>query len=140
MQTTFAHHTPPDFCGQASRFRDRAHFERNRCILTRRATQKLKRVAQILRGHPELTLTEVEGHADERGTDQHNDEIARKRAVTVRQYLIKQGISADRLVAKSYGRRRPVATGCGNLPSLPQRKACWQKNRRVVFTVLKRSR
>ncbi|WP_297323073.1 peptidoglycan-associated lipoprotein Pal, partial [uncultured Bartonella sp.] len=94
------------------------------------AQQTLTRQAQWLQRYPQYTIT-VEGHADERGTREYNIALGQRRAVAARDYLISQGVAANRMRTISYGKERPVAV-C----DAPQ---CWNQNRRAV-TVLNNAR
>lgn len=86
----------------------------------------LDRQAQWLKRNGQYRIT-IEGHADERGTREYNLALAERRATTVRNYLVNQGIPADRLTVVSYGKERPTA--------ITSDEAAWAQNRRAV-TVL----
>jgi peptidoglycan-associated lipoprotein len=69
----------------------------------------------------------IEGHCDERGTEQYNLVLGERRAVAAMNYLAKRGIASNRLSVVSYGEERPAC---------PERtRACWAKNRRAQFKV-----
>lgn len=82
--------------------------------------------AKWLTDHPESQML-IEGHADERGTNEYNLALGERRARTARDYLITHGLSADRVSTVSYGEERPVCT--------EKNDACWTLNRRVEFLV-----
>jgi peptidoglycan-associated lipoprotein len=69
----------------------------------------------------------VEGHCDERGTDEYNLALGERRALAVRRYLIALGISADRVHTISYGEEKPADPG--------HDETAWAKNRRAEFKV-----
>ena len=69
----------------------------------------------------------IEGHCDERGTNEYNLALGERRAVATMNYLIKQGIAADRISVISYGEERPTC--------VQRNEACWAKNRRAQFRV-----
>ena len=69
----------------------------------------------------------IEGHADEQGTREYNLARGARRAAAVQNFLISQGVAANRLRTISYGKERPVAV-CDDI-------SCWSQNRRAV-TVL----
>jgi peptidoglycan-associated lipoprotein len=72
-------------------------------------------------------LVLIEGHCDERGTEQYNLVLGERRAVAAMSYLIKRGVASNRLSVVSYGEERPAC---------PERTgACWAKNRRAQFKV-----
>lgn len=66
-------------------------------------------VVDVLQKNPGITLVEVQGHTDSRGTDAYNMRLSQRRAEAARQYLINKGISPSRLRAVGYGERRPIA-------------------------------
>jgi peptidoglycan-associated lipoprotein len=72
----------------------------------------------------------IEGHCDERGTNEYNLALGDRRAKAAMNYLVAQGISADRMTIVSYGEERPVCT--------EHNEACWAKNRRAHFRVKER--
>jgi peptidoglycan-associated lipoprotein len=69
----------------------------------------------------------VEGHCDERGTDEYNLALGERRALAVRRYLVALGVSADRVHTISYGEEKPAVVGSD--------EAAWSKNRRAEFKV-----
>ncbi|MEN2994547.1 MAG: peptidoglycan-associated lipoprotein Pal [Thermodesulfovibrio sp.] len=87
----------------------------------------LKKVASVLQKYPKLRLI-IEGHCDERGTNEYNFALGQKRANSAKQYLISLGISSTRIDIISYGEEKPLCT--------EQNEACWQKNRRAHFVFI----
>jgi peptidoglycan-associated lipoprotein len=71
---------------------------------------------------------ELEGHADSRGTIEYNLALGAKRAKAVKDYLVTQGIAADRLSTISYGKELPL---CHD-----ENETCWARNRRVHGVIL----
>jgi peptidoglycan-associated lipoprotein len=69
---------------------------------------------------------QIEGHCDERGTTEYNLALGERRAASVRDFLIRQGVEARRLSTISYGEERPAVTGASN-------EATWSRNRRAEF-------
>ena len=69
----------------------------------------------------------VEGHCDERGTDEYNLALGERRALAVRRYLVALGVAADRLHTISYGEEKPADPA--------STEAAWAKNRRAEFKV-----
>ncbi|MFN7135261.1 MAG: peptidoglycan-associated lipoprotein Pal [Myxococcales bacterium] len=99
-------------------------FEFNESKLTSEAEQVLRSNAQCLKeGKGNVTL---EGHADERGTEEYNLHLGEKRANAVKRYLVTLGVDANRLKTVSYGEERP-ANNASN-------EAAWAENRRVEFS------
>jgi peptidoglycan-associated lipoprotein len=82
--------------------------------------------AQKLRDDTTLVVI-IEGHCDERGTTEYNLALGQRRADSVRNALISEGVSADQLDTVSYGEERPVAYGSD--------EASWSQNRRGVITI-----
>ncbi len=72
-------------------------------------------------------LVLIEGHCDERGTNEYNLALGERRAKATMNYLVSQGIQANRITIISYGEERPVCT--------EKTEACWAKNRRANFLV-----
>ena len=69
----------------------------------------------------------IEGHCDERGTNEYNLALGERRAKATMNYLVSQGVAAARITVVSYGEERPVCT--------EHTEACWAKNRRAHFLV-----
>ena len=105
---------------------DRVFFETDSSALTAQSQATLGKQVQWLMQYSQYTFT-VEGHADERGTREYNLALGARRASAVRDFMIAQGIPANRMKTVSYGKERPVAV-CDDI-------SCWSQNRRAV-TVL----
>jgi len=99
-------------------------FEYDAYTLTAQAQAILARNAEWLRQNPTASLT-IEGHCDERGSDEYNLALGEKRAEAVRKYLVTLGVAADRLSIISYGEERPALAGHG--------EEVWAQNRRAEF-------
>ncbi|MFA7325061.1 MAG: OmpA family protein [Candidatus Kapaibacterium sp.] len=69
---------------------------------------ELERVAYLLNNYPKIAQVEIAGYSDDIGGDDYNKNLSLKRAESVRDYLIKQGVRSDRLVANGYGEESPV--------------------------------
>lgn len=84
--------------------------------------------AQIawLRQYPDRVIL-IEGHADEQGTREYNLALGARRAASVRNYMVSQGILESRISVVSYGKERPLAV-CSS-------EECWSRNRRAVTVV-----
>ena len=87
----------------------------------------LNRIAQSLNNYPE-TRIQVNGYTDSTGKDAHNQELSQRRANTVAQYLIAQGVSSSRIVANGFGSSNPIASN-----STPDGRL---QNRRVEIKIL----
>jgi peptidoglycan-associated lipoprotein len=102
---------------------DRIFFDTDSTVIRADAQQTLARQAQWLNQYGNYGIT-VEGHADERGTREYNLALSARRAAATRDYLVSQGVAANRVRTISYGKERPVAV-CDNI-------SCWSQNRRAV--------
>jgi outer membrane protein OmpA-like peptidoglycan-associated protein len=103
-------------------------FEVDRAELTRESLAVLDRLVEVLVQRTEVQKVRVEGHTDSTGDDQHNLELSQARAQSVVNYLVKNGIAADRLEAQGFGETRPLQKG-----DSPDVQAT---NRRVEFHIL----
>ena len=83
--------------------------------------------AEWLKSNPSARV-EIEGHCDDRGTNEYNLALGAKRAQSAREYLSTLGVAADRLSTISYGEEIPVCR--------EQTDSCWRQNRRARFVVL----
>ncbi len=72
----------------------------------------------------------VEGHCDERGTEEYNLALGEKRAKSAQDYLLSMGIGSDRMKIISYGKSQPIDPGHDD--------ASWQMNRRAQFIVIEK--
>ena len=105
---------------------DRVFFATDRHDLSPEAQQTLVKQAQWFAANPGTTAV-IEGHADERGTREYNLALGARRANSVRDFLVGQGVDPGRLRTVSYGKERPVAL-CSD-------ESCWSQNRRAVTVV-----
>ena len=90
------------------------------------ARERLAKVSGIVLAYPTLKLS-VEGHTDSIGSDDYNQQLSEKRAASVREYLVQQGIASDSIVATGFGKTSPVATN-----DTPEGR---QQNRRVELVL-----
>lgn len=86
--------------------------------------------AAFLANHPAVKVV-IEGHCDERGSDEYNLSLGESRADKIKNGLIREGVSSDRIKVISYGKERPFCSSAEN-------DACWQQNRRAHFALLAR--
>lgn len=104
------------------------HFEFDRSDLSAEARETLKKIADLMQTYPSWTL-DISGHCDERGTIEYNLALGERRARSAKNYLVRLGISADRISTISYGEERsmdPRST-----------EEAWAKNRRCEFGFIK---
>jgi peptidoglycan-associated lipoprotein len=91
------------------------------------ARETLRSNANWLKTNPSARA-EIEGHSDERGTNEYNLALGARRAQTAKDFLATLGIKADRLSTISYGEEIPTCKDAS--------ETCWQRNRRARFVVL----
>ena len=116
---------PPEQFVPVPRLAD-IHFDYDAYTIRPEDTPILDENAAWIRANP-AGLVLIEGHADERGTDDYNLGLGDLRAAAARNYLIAYGIPAEQMVAISYGRERPACT--------EHSEACWARNRRARFLI-----
>lgn len=106
------------------------HFANDKYSLTPAAKEILQRNIRNLKEHPGLEI-EIQGHTSAIGSDEHNLKLSVRRAETVKDYLIKEGIAENRLTAKGYGEKTP------EVPEKKPKKesAAAKTNRRVHFEI-----
>ena len=88
----------------------------------------LKSNIKILKANPTVNI-QIEGHCDERGTEEYNRALGERRALAIRERLAKAGISPDRLRTVSFGEDKPLALG--------HDEAAWRQNRRGELILLR---
>ncbi|MDO9584153.1 MAG: peptidoglycan-associated lipoprotein Pal [Desulfomicrobium sp.] len=103
---------------------DRIYFAFDKSDLSDQSRQILAEKAELLKAHPALTLL-IEGHCDERGTNEYNMALGERRARAAYEYLVLLGIEAGRLTIISYGEEYPAVPGSN--------EEAWAKNRRDEF-------
>lgn len=101
------------------------HFDYNQFVLRADAVQKLNANAEKMKAKPVSTVWRIEGNCDERGTQEYNLALGEKRALAVREYLMKLGVPGDRVITISYGEENPVQDG--------HDESAWKFNRRAEF-------
>ena len=98
------------------------YFEFDKSSLTSKSIQTLKSAVDALNENSTIEVT-LSGHADERGTREYNLALGQRRAESVSDYLVLNGIKKSRITVKSFGEEKPLAYG--------QNEASYAKNRRV---------
>jgi peptidoglycan-associated lipoprotein len=104
----------------------RIHFAYNQFTLDDQARATLEQNALYLRKNPTQKVV-IEGHCDERGSDEYNLALGERRAVAARNYLVSLGIPAERLSIISYGEEQPLVAAAN--------EDAWSQNRRAEFKV-----
>lgn len=108
-----------------------AFFAFDAATLDADAEEALRQSAAWLRQHPELRIR-VEGHCDERGTEQYNLALGDRRAHTAASYLAALGFEGSRIETVSYGEERPFEEGSN--------EEAWAQNRRAHLALAGRRR
>jgi peptidoglycan-associated lipoprotein len=102
------------------------YFDFDKYAIRSRDAEILDANARWLRANKDAVVL-IEGHCDERGTEEYNLSLGDRRAKATVDYLVAQGIAPARLVTISYGKERPQCS--------EHNEACWAKNRRAHFLV-----
>lgn len=89
---------------------DKVFFRTNSDRILSRSNRLLNNVAQVINNHPEITLVRVEGHTDDRGDDDYNMDLSRRRAEAVVAYLVRKDVEAGRLRAAGFGETNAIET------------------------------
>jgi peptidoglycan-associated lipoprotein len=100
------------------------YFDFDKSTIRPGDAQILDASAAYLKANPDQ-LVLIEGHCDERGTNEYNLALGERRAKAAMSYLAAQGIAADRITVISYGKERPVCA--------EKTAACWSQNRHDRF-------
>ena len=98
------------------------HFEFDKYDIRHGDVAILKENAEILKKYPKVKI-QVEGHCDERGTNEYNLALGERRANSTKNYLISLGVSSERISSISYGEEKPLDPG--------HSEEAWAKNRRA---------
>jgi len=105
---------------------DDVQFEFDSANLSTEAQDILRRKAEWLKENPRAKVI-IEGHCDERGTNEYNLALGDRRAFSAKSFLVDLGISASRLTTVSYGEERPIDSRSD--------EDAWAKNRRAHFVI-----
>ncbi len=103
-------------------------FDYDKSVVRPNEVGKLQPVIAALKASPQNKLL-IEGHCDERGTEEYNRALGERRALAIRERLAKSGISADRIRTVSFGEDKPAALG--------HDEAAWRQNRRGELLLLR---
>lgn len=112
-----------DFMANA---KDRVFFAFDSSSISDNAVEVLQTQVKWLKKHEKVNVI-IQGYCDDRGTREYNLALGERRANAAKQYLISQGIAADRISTISYGKERPAVLG--------NNEAAWAQNRRAVTVV-----
>lgn len=107
---------------RAARSYETTYFDYDKANIRDDQKASLTASADKLKANGDIKVT-LEGHCDERGTAEYNLALGQKRAESAKSFLVKAGVSADRVKTVSLGKERPADAG--------HTEAAWAKNRRV---------
>ncbi|MCK5914516.1 MAG: peptidoglycan-associated lipoprotein Pal [Deltaproteobacteria bacterium] len=102
------------------------YFDYDKSALRSDTRKTLDELAQWLKVNPAINLR-IDGHCDERGSNEYNLALGETRAASAKKYLVYLGISPDRLETLSYGEEKPSCS--------ESNESCWSQNRRDDFTI-----
>lgn len=106
------------------------YFDFDKYDLRMDARERLRKNADFMKEYSQFTYG-LEGHCDERGTNEYNLALGERRANAAKDYLVSLGVDPSRLRTISYGEERPFCT--------TSNEECWQKNRRGHFVMTGRT-
>ncbi|MBE9584845.1 OmpA family protein [Mucilaginibacter sp. JRF] len=109
-------------------------YDFNEATLRPESKVVLNELIALLRENPAIHI-ELAAHTDSQGTDEYNEKLSLARAQSCVEYIISEGIGSDRIYAKGYGERKPIAPN--TLPDGKDNPEGRQLNRRTEFTVVK---
>lgn len=116
-----------EFLAKAQTFENEdVYFDFDSYVLSEPAKKILGDKVAFLKRYPKVKVT-IEGHCDERGTNEYNLALGERRANSALQFILNSGLEGAKLTTISYGEERPVATG--------HDEASWAKNRRAHFVL-----
>jgi len=104
------------------------YFDYDRATLRDDQKPTLRSNAEAIRSHPSWRTVVIEGHCDERGSEEYNLALGERRANAAKQYLVDSGVSASRLDTVSFGESKPAVRG--------HDESAWRWNRRAEFRVI----
>jgi peptidoglycan-associated lipoprotein len=103
------------------------HFAYDSSVVKSSEKGNVEAVATYMKANSGVFLL-IEGHCDERGTEEYNRALGERRALALREALVADGVDAQKVTTRSFGKDKPVATG--------NDEAAWSQNRRGEFVVL----
>lgn len=118
--------SPSEVAEVAKTVLDDIHFDYDKYNIRPDARPMLDQVASFLSGNGEYNIV-IEGHCDDRGTNEYNLALGERRAKSTKNYLVSLGISSSRISTVTFGEEKPL---CAD-----QNEMCWQRNRRAHFVV-----
>jgi len=104
-----------------------AFFDFDKSELTQDARDALTKDAEFLRSYPQVRVS-IEGHCDERGSEEYNLGLGQRRAEAAKNFLISLGITSDRMTTVSWGKEHPFCS--------EHTEQCWAQNRRAHLVMV----
>ena len=104
------------------------YFDTNKDSIKKKSEGVLQGALDVFAKYPSIRV-KISGHTDIRGTHEHNMDLSRRRAASVKNWLVEHGMSSDRLVTEGFGPDEPIADN--------KTKSGRAKNRRIEFEILK---
>ena len=101
-------------------------FDHNSYALTKSSYSELDKLVKLMQDNPSMQI-ELSAHTDDVGSDRYNMRLSQRRGESAMKYLLRNGIAADRIVAKGYGKTKPLVPNTSD-----ENRAI---NRRVEFTI-----
>ncbi|MCC7302937.1 MAG: OmpA family protein [Bacteroidia bacterium] len=108
-------------------------FDSGKSTLRKQSNVELEKVIALMKEYDFIKI-EISGHTDSKGNDKQNEVLSQQRAQAVVNYLVKKGVDKNRLTAKGYGEKKPIAKEV--LPNGKPDMAGMQKNRRVELQIV----
>ena len=102
--------------------RARIHFDFNKADIKKEYIPLLKEVAKVLKENPNINLR-IEGYTDDIGTKAYNQKLALRRAMAVKDFLVKEGIKPERIQVVGFGKERYIAENTTPIGRLTNRRA-----------------
>ena len=104
-----------------------AYFDFDKSELRQDARDALTKDAEFLRSYPQVRIS-IEGHCDERGSEEYNLGLGQRRAEAAKNFLISLGITSDRMTTVSWGKEHPFCS--------EHTEECWAQNRRAHIVMV----
>ncbi len=108
---------------------EKIYFETDSAVIMQRSYPIVDAVATTLINNPQILRIEIQGHADERSSDEYNIRLTTDRAAAVLEALVQRGVARERMRSAGYGERCPI-----DPRHTPE---AWEQNRRVEFKILR---
>ena len=103
------------------------HYDYDKSIVKATEVVKLQEAIKILKANAKYKLL-IEGHCDERGTEEYNRALGERRALAIRELLVKSGLEGTRVFTRTFGKDQPAVAAHDS--------SAWSKNRRGEFVLV----